>query len=231
VSDNASQTSQQSQTGAVAAGGDEGSTPRRPASGLTEKQGWVLRTTIRFIMGFWHCMQESIIANLTGNHDEWSFFARDWRKTEGRLKFLLSAGNVNEALDELFSAVAGLVKWWLQRYRRTQPDAPDYDKFDEFMDSEAASSPVLARLRGVIEHTLLTKGFHDSMRQGMLRHVRLLLEQLGELCASTGLHKYTRMLMDFKVQVRTMPEADLVQVFNASFVDMGSFYCPSNVLL
>jgi hypothetical protein len=229
-SDNASCTSQQSQdqTGTSAAGNGR-RTPRKSASALTEAQAKILLTTVKMIMGFWHCMQETIIVNLAGNNDEWSFFAREWRTTEGRLRFLLGAGNVNEALEELFSAVAGLVKWWLQRYRRSfgsEQAALSYEGFDEFMDREAATSPVLARLRALIEHTLLTKCMHDSMRQGMLQHVRLILEQLAELCAATGMYKYMRLIMDFRIQVATMPDADAAFLYDSCFIDMTSHMAP-----
>jgi hypothetical protein len=150
-------------------------------------------------------MQESIIANVEGNCDGWAYFARDWRTTDGRLKFLLSCGNVNEALDELFSSVCGMLKWWMQRYRKTNPKEFSYVGFDEFMDDEAEKWPVLAKLKELIEHTLMTKCLYDSMRQGMLSHVRLLLQQLAELCAATCKHKYMRLLTDFRVLVATAP--------------------------
>jgi hypothetical protein len=70
-----------------------------------------------------------------------------------------------------------MLKWWMQRYRKTNPTQPSYAGFDAVMDREAASSPILAKLKEVIEHTLITKCLFDSMRQGMLSHVRLLLEQ------------------------------------------------------
>ena len=60
------------------------------------------------------------------------------------------------------------------------------------MDEEAERSPVLARWRAVIESTLLTKCHHDSMRQEMLSHILLLLEQLAMICAATDKHKYRR---------------------------------------
>ena len=44
----------------------------------------------------------------------------------------------------------------------------------------------------MIESTLLTKCYHDSMRQGMLSHIFLLLEQLAGMCAATDKHKYQR---------------------------------------
>ena len=56
----------------------------------------------------------------------------------------------------------------------------------------AARSPVLARWRAVIESTLLTKCYHDSMRQGMLSHILLLLEQVAEMCAATDKNKHQR---------------------------------------
>lgn len=201
---------------------------RIPSKKLTKEQARVLNTCIILILGIWHCMQESIIVNLEGNRDAWAFFARDWRLTEGRLKFLLSCGNVNEALDELFSAVCGMLKWWMQRYRKTNPAEPSYVGFDQFMDEEAARSPVLAKLKELIEHTLITKCLFDSMRQGMLGNVRLLLEQLAELCAATCKHKYMRLIVDFRVQVATMPLADLAFLFEAMFTDMGSYFAPSD---
>jgi hypothetical protein len=131
--------------------------------------------------------------NLTTHYDEIKYFAEKWRLTEGRLKFLLSGGSVVDALHELFSLVCALAKFFLQRYLDTQPQDPDYITFDGFMDEEAKRSPVLARLRALIEYTLLTKALHDSMRQGMLSLVLLLLGQLVEICAAAGKWKYMRL--------------------------------------
>jgi hypothetical protein len=165
---------------------------RKPAKELSEDQAFILTSCMVIILGVWHCMQESIIANLDGNNDGWNYFARDWRNTEGRLKFLLSCGNVNDALNELFSAVCGMLKWWMQRYRKTNPTMASYSDFDNFTDREAEMYPALGKLKEIIEHTLITKCLYDSMRQGMLTHVLLLLEQLAELCAATGHFKYMR---------------------------------------
>jgi len=98
------------------------------------------------------------------------------------------------------------------------------------MDEEATTSPILAKLRDLIEHTLIKKCLFDSMRQGMLSHVLLLLEQMAELCAATGKHKYMRLVIDFKVQVATMPLSDLVFLFDATFTDMGSHFVPNDEL-
>jgi hypothetical protein len=98
------------------------------------------------VLGFWHCMQESIIVNLDGNHDEWAHFISLWRDTEGRVNFLLGGGSVNDALHELFSAVAGMVKFLAQRFRsvRSLEEELDYSDLDEFMDQEAERSTVFA---------------------------------------------------------------------------------------
>lgn len=202
--------------------------PRRPIKKLTQQQASVLTKDIILVPGIWHCMQEFIILNLECNRGTWMYFARDWRKTEGRLKFLLGCGNVNEALHELFSSACGILKWWIQRYRKTQPENPSYVGFDEFMDEEAASYPVMAKLRDVIEHTLLTKCLHDSMRQGMLKNVRLLLQHLIELCAAAGKHKYSRLLTDFMVQIATMPEKELAHLHAALFAELGGFFAPND---
>ena len=162
---------------------------RTPPKELNDKQSRIL-VLCRLLPGLWHAMQESIIVNLDGNKDEWAHLGVLWKSTPGRLKFMLGGGNVNEHLHETFSAICGLVKSLLRRYRDTNPDDPSYVGFDEWFDNEAEKSPVMARWRNLIEHTLLTKGLHDSMRQGMLSNLRLLLEQLAELCAATGKWKY-----------------------------------------
>ena len=164
---------------------------RTPPKELNDKQSRIL-VLCRLLPGLWHAMQESIIVNLDGNKDEWAHLGVLWKSTPGRLKFMLGGGNVNEHLHETFSAICGLVKSLLRRYRDTNPDDPSYVGFDEWFDNEAKKSPVMARWRNLIEHTLLTKGLHDSMRQGMLSNLRLLLEQLAELCAATGKWKYMR---------------------------------------
>jgi hypothetical protein len=183
-------------------------------------------------LGIWHCMQESIIVNLDGNYDEWSFFARHWRTTEGRLKFLLTCGSVNDALKELFSCVAGISKWFVQRFRAANPDCDiiDYTRVDEFIDAEARQSKVFARLRSLLESTILTKVLHDSMRQGMLSNVRLLLRQLSELCAALNKFKYSRLLPQFEVLIATMPLEDLAFVVDVMFADLGSYFAPTDEL-
>jgi hypothetical protein len=98
------------------------------------------------------------------------------------------------------------------------------------MDEEAESSTIFARLRSLVEHTLMTKCLHDSMRQGMLSHVRLMLEQLAELCAATGKFKYMRLITDFRFLVKTMPLEDLVFVLDMTFADLGSYYAPADEL-
>ena len=113
---------------------------------MTETQEKVLTSSTLLIFGFWHGMQESIIVNLDGLKSEWSFLARLWRTTEGRLKFLLGAGSVKDALHEIFSAIAGVVRWQAGRYRlhcAATSQVPDAASFDAFIDEEAERSPVL----------------------------------------------------------------------------------------
>ena len=105
---------------------------------------------------------------------------------------MLKGGNVNEHMDENFSAIAGLVNWWITRYLKTSPEDPTYYGLDEFIDKEANREPVFAGFRAVLEQTCLTKAIHDSGRQCMLSNVRLLLEQLAELCAAVNAKIYLR---------------------------------------
>ena len=87
------------------------------------------------------------------------------------------------------------MKWWAGRYHlhcAATSQVPDAARFDAFMDEEAKRSPVLARWRAVIKNTLLTKCYHDSLRQGMWSHILLLLEQVAEMCAATDKNKYQR---------------------------------------
>ena len=44
----------------------------------------------------------------------------------------------------------------------------------------------------MIKNTLLTKCYHDSLRQGMWSHILLLFEQVAEMCAATDKNKYQR---------------------------------------
>jgi len=205
---------------------------RKSAKKVTRDQAHVLCTSVILILGIWHCMQESIIVNLDGNHDEWSFFARHWRTTEGRLKVLLSCGSVNDALKELFSCVAGISKWFVQRFRAANPycDIIDYTRVDEFIDTEARQSKVFARLRSLLESTILTKVLHDSMRQGMLSNVCLLLRQLSKLCAALNKFKYSRLLPQFEVLIVTMPLQDLAVVLDVMFADLGAYFAPTDEL-
>jgi len=66
---------------------------------------------------------------------------------------------------------------------------------------------------------------HDSMRQGMLSLVWLLLEQLAVLCAATGKLKYMRLITELRGLIATMPLADLLFYLDMSFTDMGSRKC------
>ena len=53
---------------------------------------------------------------------------------------------MNDALHEIFSAVAGMVKFLAQRFRsvRSLEEELDYSDLDEFMDQEAERSTVFA---------------------------------------------------------------------------------------
>ena len=126
--------------------------------------------------------------------EEFTFLARLWRGREGRLKFWLNGGSLNEYLRDAYEAVCGIVKWWQARYEKSLTDSQvaNVVDFDAFMDEEARSSPVLSRWRDVIEVIFLAKSLHDSTRQGMLKFVRLFLKQLTELCAANGNYKYMR---------------------------------------
>ena len=200
---------------------------RSPPRKLTAKQVRVL-TLCRLVPGLWHAMQESIIVNLEGNKDEWAYLGALWRLTPGRLKFMLGGGSVNEHLDQNFSALCGLLKFLLRRYRATGPVNPSYVKFDEWFDEEAQKSPVMARWRNLVEQTLLTIGFHDSMRQGMLSNLLFLLEQLAEYCAATGKWKYMRWINEIIILIKTMPPGDLMFIYDSMLVDMGSCYMPKD---
>ena len=203
---------------------------RKPASKLKLDQAKVLCSGMILVLGIWHCMQESIIVNLDANHDDWSHFIPLWRATEGRVNFLLGGGSVRDALHELFSAVAGMVKFLAVRFRsfRCMEEELDYSDLDEFIDEEAERSTVFARLRSLIELTILTKLLHDSMRQGMLSHVWLLLKQVAELCAATRKFKYMRLITELRVLIATMPLADLLFLLDMTFTDMGSYFAPTD---
>ena len=205
---------------------------RKPASKLKPEQAKVLCSGMILVLGVWHCMQESIIVNLDGHHDEWSHFIPLWRATEGRVNFLLGGGSVKDALHELFSAVAGMVKFLANRFRLVRSSEQDvdldYSDLDEFIDQEVERSMVFAKLRSLIELTILTKLIHDSMRQGMLSLVWLLLEQLAELCAATGKFKYMRLITELRVLIATMPLADLLFLLDMTFTDMGSYFAPTD---
>jgi hypothetical protein len=205
---------------------------RKPASKLKPEQAKVLCSGMILVLGVWHCMQESILVNLDGHHDEWSHFIPLWRATEGRVNFLLGGGSVKDALHELFSAVAGMVKFLANRFRLVQSlehDVEiDYSDLDEFIDQEVERSTVFAKLRSLIEVTILTKLIYDSMRQGMLSLVWLLLEQLVELCAATGKFKYMRLITELRVLHATMPLADLLFLVDNTFTDMGSYFAPTD---
>jgi hypothetical protein len=61
-------------------------------------------------------------------------------------EFFTGGGSVNDALHEIFSAVAGMVKFLAQRFRsvRSLEEELDYSDLDEFMDQEAERSTVFA---------------------------------------------------------------------------------------
>ena len=162
--------------------------------GLTRKQMEVLTRSTTLVMGLWHCVQELMVVSLGLFKEEFTFLARLWRGREGRLKFWLNGGSLNEYLRDAYEAVCGIVKWWQARYEKSLTDSQvaNVVDFDAFMDEEARSSPVLSRWRDVIEVILLAKSLHDSTRQGMLKFVRLFLKHLTELCAANGNYKYMR---------------------------------------
>ena len=164
---------------------------RKPKKELTPEEARVLVNRTQLTIGFWNCFQESIYVSLKINRDAWEYLGSIWRRG-GRLAFMLRGGNVNEHVYENGSAVVGVLDWWKERYLDSNPDQPNYLDFDAFMDKEASKYPVLAQFRDAVEHFLITKCIHDSMRQGMLSNVDLLLEQLTELCGAAAAKIYLR---------------------------------------
>ncbi len=76
--------------------------PCKPAHKMSPEQARVFTFGIVPVLGFWNCMQESIITNLDSNNDEWAVLAWLWRTTEGRVNYILGGGSVKDALHELF---------------------------------------------------------------------------------------------------------------------------------
>ena len=64
--------------------------------GLTRKQMEVLTRSTTLVIGLWHCVQELMVVSLGLFKEEFIFVARTWRGNEGRLKFWVNGGSLNE---------------------------------------------------------------------------------------------------------------------------------------
>jgi hypothetical protein len=196
-------------------------------STLTDEQKQNLLSEVALIIGPWHCFQHALLRTLIAFRPEWLAFATLFRSTWGRINFFMSAGRIPECFVESVSVAFGILKWWLERYRKhSKSDGVELSSigFDEFMDEHAKDKPVLMRLRALVDSTMLVKALYDSMRCGCYSWTRSMHALLMQASAGTGGSKYTRLLCDILIQEATIPDEKLWCLMECMFQDWGSFF-------
>lgn len=179
------------------------------------------------VMGGWHCFQHSLLRTLVSFKPEWITLASLFRLTWGRLQFFLDGGKVHGGEYEALSVGIGVLKWWYERHRAGRKSLSAIE-FDQLMDEDAARVPVLARIRALVESLMVMKGLSNSMKVGGYSWSRAFQTHLLQSCAGGGSPKYTRSLVDFKIQESTMPSNMLRHVMESMYQFAGGTYMSSD---
>ena len=154
-----------------------------------------------------------------------------WRNTWKKVLYLITCGDLNRCYLEMMSIFVGIQKHFLDEFRAADKyptGTRTTDQVHLFVQQWADVAPVIASLELVTIVVPFVYALRSAMRAGNLEACLLVLDQHIEIAGAKGGDKYLRMLQEFKVLVRTVPDRVLVLLESAMFTDFGSHFKPSD---
>ena len=181
---------------------------------------------VRFVIALWHTVQFAVEIVLKSFESEITAFAAQWRHSLGRIKFLVTNGNLKRAMSELLSIAAGIAIFFLGLYRRhgEPKDGATYGDAEAWIESWCRTRPAASRLWHLREFTCMAIAMHACIRGRCWMHTRALHAALLALACVVGGGKYRLIIMAFLLDERSMSDEEMMAVIEAMFVNCGAMF-------
>ena len=181
---------------------------------------------VRFVIALWHTVQFAVEIVLKAFESEVTAFAAQWRHSLGRIKFLVTNGNLKRAMSELLSIAAGIAIFFLGLYRRhgEPKDGATYGDAEAWIESWCRTRPAASRLWHLREFTCMAIAMHACIRGRCWMHTRALHAALLALACVVGGDKYRLIIMAFLLDERSMSDEEMMAVIEAMFVNCGAMF-------